>query len=193
MLDMKKSFLISGAIVVILLIAGVFVWIQTRGPETVQEAVEQFEGDQASFYYLDRYILNTGAHDEASVQVVSLLDHEDAAVRFAALYTLIHTGDASDVSAMQSRFDEPDESIRILATVKAVGWGDAEAIPLVIDALSSSEIIPYGHPQQAVASYALNALQVYTGEALTEQADWERWWQRNGEDLTWNADTLLYE
>ncbi|MHC5012645.1 MAG: HEAT repeat domain-containing protein, partial [Planctomycetota bacterium] len=108
--------------------------------------------------------------------------------------TVMGLADARDepaaTRALAKMLEDEDVNIRVRAAAALVMRGERTGIPVLIDTLGDATRI-MGHPPVAVATYAVEVLRLYTGQALGFDAAapegeraraidaWRAWWAEN--------------
>jgi hypothetical protein len=171
---------------------------------TLPPVIETFDGSEDALDTLNRAILD----DPGGVAQMGIasLPAEDVQVRYAAVYALSLTADASQAEALLPALQDPDGRLRTIAAGALIGLGRKESIPILIAALSSDDAIPYSEPPTAQWQLAYRALNYYTGQDFGFQAAgeadaagraaaaqaWQAWWDQVGVQLHWEASTGRY-
>jgi hypothetical protein len=89
--------------------------------------------------------------------------------------------DVRRVSHKVLRFPVGNHHDAFLALAKV---GNAESVPLIIDALQWQDINPKGDFEECSVSHAFEALRSLTGQDLgMERESWEAWWRDTGVKL----------
>ncbi len=143
--------------------------------------------------------------DPESLRTAALthVDDPDTTIHSAALYALSLSVDARDRAArdtLQRFLTSLDDVERLRASVGLIGVGDKAAVPVLIDLIGSSAVLPGGDPPLAVWRVARGTLMVNTGEdfglrradsveaARATRPSWTAWWSTYGADLQWNPE-----
>lgn len=171
-------------------------------PET---AVAGFDGDQVD-RSLARLVLSIQQHP-AEIRKIALdnLQAGDEAVRFAALLALAATAEAGNGLEELRPFLQSDrQSHRLLAAGRLASQGDASALPTLIEALGSEEVLGFLAPPSPAWSFARRVLLRCTAEDLglreAENAQaaaaarhaWQSWWDENSSRLRWDAGAARF-
>ncbi len=186
-------------IIVVVVAGGIVAWMMRPGDNvemTAEEAITGFTAENldSSFAGLDLYIVNPERHEEAAAEAAKYISSSDPEVAFAAIYLLGLTGSASDAAALRPALENDNASLRTLAAGTLIGWGEKEAIPVLIDSLTSEELLPYSEPPTPLLVLAAEALPYYTGEDFgVSQKDWLAWFDTTGDKLSWNEESQTYE
>lgn len=152
-------------------------------------AIEDFDGSSAADW--SRASLNTavlvdpsGSRDAA----LERLDTEDPDTRIAAVYALSITLTTDDGDALAPLLESESAAERVLAAAGMVGIGDPRAVPVLVEALSVDDLLPFGAPPLRVWEQARWSLLTFTGQdfglahattaemASATTAEWEAWW-----------------
>lgn len=174
---------------------------------SAEGAVTGFTADNlnVSFARLDLLILNPDRHEEAATAAAAHVNDSDPDVAFAAIYLLGLTGDATNTGALSRALENEHLALRTVAAGTLIGWGAADAVPILINALDSRETIPHSEPITPIANLAIEALPHYTGEDFglrtatsledltVAKSEWEAWYEEIGFRLEWNETTQRYE
>jgi hypothetical protein len=78
-----------------------------------------------------------------------------------------------------------------MAAGPLAGTGRVDALPVLIEALSSEAGLPYSDPPRPLAAFAQAALESLTGESFADAAGWESWWQDVEGDISWDGDRYV--
>lgn len=188
--------------------AGGGAWIASRrsngsaGAETVITRFDPAKPD--SFLQLEEMIMDPATHASAAEAAIAHLEDADAGSRYAAIYLLVNVGTEDRAPELAMALDDPVLGLRAIAAGRLIGLGQKEAIPVLIEALTASDAIPYSDPPRPVWTLAREALPHYTGEdfgliaaadsaaAAATAAQWQAWWQALGASLQWDASAEKY-
>lgn len=187
-----------------------FLYLKKDGTKSVkitaQEAITTFDiqNVENSFTKLDFYILQPTPHGQAAEEAVKYIQDSDDGKRFAAIYLLSHAGDQNNKADLAKALDDQNQAYVTLAAGTLIGWGDKNAIPVLIESLTSKEAIPFSDPPSPLAQLASKALPYYTGkdfglsattteeELNNAQAEWKMWWSSNNENIQWDDEAKKY-
>jgi len=154
-------------------------------------AITGFSGSDrrvdASFEALNTLALSRP--DELRAAALAHLADTSPLVRFAAVYALSATAEAgASDDALAGVLTSGDPPERALAAVSLARQGKlAQAVPTLIDSLSSSWAMPYWDPPEAVWEFARYGLVTFTGKdfglaraanqgaAIRTQPTWRQW------------------
>ena len=211
----KKIKIILSLVVVVLIVTTIVtLWFflgkdNTKGKKvdvSAAEAITSFDGQKvgSSFAKLDYYTLQPSLHEEAAKEAIKYIQDKNQDKRFAAIYLLTLTGDKDNRSELTKALDDQDKAYATVAAGTLIGWGDKNAIPVLIESLVSEKSIPYSDPPTSLAQLAYKALPYYTDkdfglttakseeEINNAQAEWKMWWASNNEKLQWDEPTNKY-
>ena len=162
---------------------------------TPEPVISAFDASEASFLALHDAI----DLDPASViaEAQAALASADPETHFAAVYALGLAVDAENADILRPVLEDPELALRAIAAGALIGLGEAESLPVLIEALDSDELLPYSHPPRPVWILADSALSAYTGmdfgipagadQRAASAAGWKDWWEANGAALTWDG------
>jgi HEAT repeat protein len=141
-------------------------------------ALEAFDGAlQARHRSFSR--LNAAlAADPAATREASLsrLESGDRDLRLAAVYALGLSLEGGDADRLAPFLESGSEAERVLAATALLSTGDGRAVPVLIEALESEELLPFANPTR-VGEQARFALSSFTGESFgLDPAAWRAWW-----------------
>lgn len=178
----------------------------TPHPELVS-LLTDFDGSEAdieaNFGSLEGWI----DEDPEALQwaALSQVEAESFPVRFAATYALAETAEAEQaLEALQDLTLDESVSIRVLAAEGLIVRGEPAGIPVLIEALDERAPLIYSQPPFVAWEYAHRLLIEYTMEefdlrqvntfeqAAAAQADWQSWWEENGEDIVWDEEQFIF-
>lgn len=130
--------------------------------------------------------------DSVRTAAAELLAASDEDVRFGALYALYLTArPGPSLEALRPLLASGDWTERLIAAETLATRGEEEAIPVLIDALGSTDRVQHWHPYREVWERARRVLLRVTGQdlGLKGAADaasvaaarpaWLAWWQAN--------------
>lgn len=175
--------------------------------DTSARLINEFDGSSLGTYSLNEAILNDPGSVRRAASVS--LGAPEFRVRFAAVYALSLTADASQIGPLSTVMQDEDQDLglRILAARALIAMGDKQSIPVLISALPSDESLPFWNPPEPQWVPAYSDLNRYTGEDFgfldaVESGDtagrataieaWQDWWTNVGADLEWNPSTERY-
>lgn len=140
------------------------------------------------------YLASLGHNDRILAAVAVRLDTMNPEVRFAANYLLAHIADGSQVPLLANAMQDDIESFRAIAAGALIGLGHKPAIPILIEALSSNDKLPYSDPPRSVSVFSQRTLEAYIDEEFRPQdeSDWANWWLRHNEQLMWSETLIKY-
>jgi HEAT repeat protein len=160
-------------------------------PAQIRAAINGFDGANISSLDLDTIV----AACKAALPVLEeLLAQGDRAARWAALVALAAIGHQCNAAEavlpdLKSALSDPDISMRVTAAELVTSFGDKAGIPVLIDAVDSDvENLRPAEPPTPVSTQAIRVLGHYTGQAFTQEADWQAWWDANQDSLEWDPD-----
>lgn len=174
-------------------------------PIDPQAAIADFDpAAPDGFFDLESLIMHPASHPITATAAAAHVEDPDFDTRFAAIYLLVNTGNATFAPQLAAVLDDTDFGLRTIAAGRLIGWGEKQAIPVLIESLTADENIPYSDPPAPLWTLAQAALPAYTGEdfglraasdaagvaATAEQ--WSAWWQANGDALQWDAEQKGY-
>ena len=213
-MNKKIKIVLLAVIVVLIAVVAATLWFflkkdDTKGKKidvSAAEAITSFDGQAIdnSFTKLDYYTLQPSLHEEAAQEAVKHIQDKDQGKRFAAIYLLTLTGDKDDRSELAKVLEDENKAYATVAAGTLIGWGDKNAIPILIESLSSKDSIPYSDPPTSLAQLAYKALPYYTGkdfgltaakseeEINNAQAEYKMWWSSNNEKLQWDEAANKY-
>lgn len=126
-------------------------------------------------------------------QMKPYITDPEAKNRWLAVYVIGRVSDRESVQILLPLLQDSDEVVRVSAAGTLTNKGYKDALPVLIEGLSSANTITYLHPQLNIASFCQKVLTTYTGQAFTSQTDWQSWWNDHQTNLTWNSDAKKYQ
>jgi len=163
----------------------------TADHENIRAVINGFDGANISSLDLDAIV---EACAGAIPVLEDLLEQGDRAARWASLVGLAAVGHQCNAARavlppLKSALGDPDISMRVTAAELVTSLGDKAGIPVLIDAVDSDvENLRPAEPPTSVSTQAISVLGHYTGQSLTEEAEWQAWWDANQDSLTWDPD-----
>ena len=148
-----------------------------------------------SFAGLERLLLTSSMHAETVTAAALQLQNPVTDVRFAAIYLLANLDSSQVTPALRDR----QQPLRTLAAASLIRQGEPAAIPVLIEALSSKETLPYYDPPLPMWVLAQQVLPAHTdadfglsaagdAESVAGAAgQWDAWWQAHSDTLQWEA------
>lgn len=120
-------------------------------------------------------------------ELVEALRSESAIRRWAATTTLGEVAVEGAGERLEEALGDDDVRVRVAAAHALARQGRKEALPVLIDALTSNQVM-LGHPPELVADHAAQVLEFVTGESPggpqdspeARAATWRDWWKRQG-------------
>lgn len=204
----------AGRLLVLLAASAACNLIRAPGPATPTPALKPspeanvlaaFDASDESWVALHHAVQE--APQDVIREATELLGSADPAARFAAVYALGLTVDASQVHRLRPALSDPNPHLRTMAAGALIGLGEVESIPILIEALAGEENLPFVEPPTRAWTIAHAALTHYTeqdfglleaiqsGDEVGRQAAlaaWQAWWAEAGPDLTWDAASQRY-
>ena len=128
--------------------------------------------------------------------------------RFASVLALTMTASTADpasIEALRTLSNSPDVTERLLAAGALASVGDRDGVGVLIDALTSEELLRNVDPPFAAWRYSRANLLLFVDQdlglvdagdataAATAQPAWADWWAEHAGELTWNAELGYYE
>lgn len=159
--------------------------------EAAREIVESVDlvADEA-FLTLNDLAFPDGDLSQADIVpgLAPLLDDEDPGRRWAALYVVaLVTDSPGEIAVLLTVLEDPEPIFRVHAAGSLAGLGEVDALPALIAGLELEGDMPYSDPPLPVADHARMTLEHYTGQAFSDVAGWQAWWEQVGGDLTWDG------
>jgi len=183
--------------------------LESASIKTVSNIVDSFDEEDPDSYDNVENIVDLG--ESAVPEVLVLLDSEDLTERWAAVYALSRVShDADDAKkkdilvALRKAFDDDDPTIRQTAAGTAVGLGETDGFPILIDYLRSDYSRLLSAPPRSMSSYSIRVLRYYAGKdfgydlhvSMNQREvsikKWENWWSENKDNLVWVPDMKEY-
>jgi HEAT repeat protein len=143
-------------------------------------ALEAFDGaQQARQRSFSRLNAALAAEPAATREAaLSRLETDDRDLRLAAVYALGLSLEARDADRLAPFLESGLEAERVLAATALLSVGDGRAVPVLIEALESEELLPLANPTR-VREQARFALGSFTGESFgLDRAAWGAWWDQ---------------
>jgi hypothetical protein len=155
----------------------------------------QFDGIRIDTLDLERMV---AIGDAALSPLSGFTDHESAEMRWGAVMSLGAIGRQLDKGEktgpmIAKRLDDPDIWVRVTAAELCASSGFKEGLPALIDAVDSDLQLRLSEPPSPIATQALMALKLYTGQDFLKEAHWRDWWDQNQDSLEWNPDNERFE
>jgi hypothetical protein len=150
------------------------------------EAVRALDGTPEAIDVLNDV---AGLEGDVVPGLESLLTDPDARTRWAAVYVAaLATDTADEANVLGPALTDQDVVVRIMAAGSLLTLGRAEAIPVLIDALSGDTILPYSDPPLPMADLARAGLEAYTGQVFADASGWEAWWEGAKDLVAWDGE-----
>jgi hypothetical protein len=155
----------------------------------------QFDGIRIGTLDLERMV----AIGEAALSELSrFTNHESAEIRWGAVMSLGAIGRQLDTGEktgpmIAKCMDDPDIWVRVTAAELCASSGFKEGLSALIDAVDSDLKLRLSEPPSPIATQAIMALKLYTGQDFIEEAHWRDWWDQNQDSLEWNPDNERFE
>jgi hypothetical protein len=153
-------------------------------------------------------LLNVDASVHSGALRAAALAHlgdPDQDRQFAAVYALALTAEPGRGSSELARLlTSPNTTDRLLAAGSLVSIGDKSGIPVLIDALSSTDELAYSSPSQSGFEFAQAELLYFTTQdfglrsatgpaaVAATQAAWRQWWTAQGPSLRFDPNARKY-
>ena len=146
--------------------------------------------------------------DALREEALAGLDAVEASRRFASVLALTMTAstdDSASIEALRTLSASPDVTERLLAAGALASTGDKDGVDVLIDALTSVELLRNVDPPFAAWRYSRANLLLFVDQdlglvdardataAATAQPAWADWWAEHAGELTWNAELGHYE
>jgi HEAT repeat protein len=120
---------------------------------------------------------------ESQDELVGALRHESPIRRWAAATSLAGVRDRT--RELTEALDDGDVRVRVAAAQSLARLNSRDAIPVLIEALTSNQVM-LGHPPVLVADHAAQVLEFVTGTSPAAPQDnrearatrWREWWGR---------------
>jgi len=169
----------------------------TTGGSSAEKAIISFQGQAQDFYN----VAVDSVRHAADLRAAALkhLHDTDPNVRFASFYALTLTAaPGSSMAALQTFLSSSDVNERLPAAGAIVSRGAKDGLPVLIDALGSSDVVAWFDPPMEAWQYASFVLTTFTGQdfGLTKAKDaaaaartrpaWQKWYREHGASLTWD-------
>ncbi|PJA47532.1 hypothetical protein CO172_00915 [Candidatus Uhrbacteria bacterium CG_4_9_14_3_um_filter_36_7] len=122
-----------------------------------------------------------------------LLTSKKAQDRWVAVYVIGRVSDVSNAQILLPLLQDEDEIVRISVAGTLANKGYTEALPVLIEAVDSTNSITYLHPEREISDFSLEVLMTYTDQNFVLKNDWLTWWDKNQSHLSWNTSTKQYE
>jgi len=98
------------------------------------------------------------------------------------------------ISYLKTGLTDSDPTIRVQVAQLVLIWGEKDALPVLIEALDSKEIMVPSEPMTPLAFYAHLILTQHTEQDFGfDKTKWQNWWQENKDLLNWNKTTEKFE
>ena len=157
--------------------------------EAAVDAVESFDpAGEDPVARLDQVILSGG---DFVPDLAPILEDEDTEPnsRWAALYVIaLLTDTDEEIAVLEPMLEDDDPIFRVMAAGSLAGLGVTEALPVLIEGLSSDADLPFSEPPRPLSAYARATLEHYTGESFEDAADWWNWWDEVSPDISWDGE-----
>ena len=159
-------------------------------PETAIDVVEAFDPAEPGAVLSLNEVVAAGS--EAVAELLPLLENEDPNRQFAALYVaLLLTDTDEEIALVTPLLAHEEMTIRTMVAGALAGHGVAEALPVLIEAMSSEADLPFSDPPRSLAAFAQSGLEAYTRESFADAPAWEAWWQDVESSLEWDGETYV--
>lgn len=157
--------------------------------------IDSFSTDDlnTSFAQL-HYLASHNSDDRILAAAAVRLDSMNPEVRFAAIYLLVHIASESEIPLLIHAMHDDIDSFRTIAAGALIGLGYKPSIPVLIEALTSNEFLPYSDPPELLSVFCQRALQGYLDEDVrpVKKGDWPDWWAKHNEQLMWSENAKKY-
>ena len=164
------------------------------GPVSADSAVEvaeEFDPAEPGAVLALNEVIAAGS-EEAVADLLSLLDDEDPNRQWAGLYMALLLAESDEeIELLRPMLSHDEPVFRAMAAGTLAGFGEADALPVLIEALSSAAELPYSDPPRPLATYAQAALESLTGESFADASGWESWWQDVEGDISWDGERYV--
>jgi len=123
-----------------------------------------------------------------------LLQDEDAdpSQRWAALYLVaLLTDSDEEIAVLKPVLEDSDEIFRAMAAGSLAGLGVTDALPVLIESLSSDQDLPFSDPPLPLSAHARLTLEHYTGESFDDAGGWQDWWDEVKGDIRWDGERYV--
>lgn len=121
-----------------------------------------------------------------------LLDDPDFNRRWAAIYVAgLLTDTPEDAEMLRGALDDHELVLRATAAGSLAGVGVVEALPVLVEAVTSDAVLPFSDPPRQVADLAREALEAYTGESFPDAAGWQAWWSGVDGRVSWDGQRFV--
>ncbi|HEX55133.1 MAG: hypothetical protein DRO95_00795 [Candidatus Altiarchaeales archaeon] len=177
--------------------------------EKILSIINGFDRNNDSTFDRVEEIVEIG--EPAVPYLIELLYSNDTYHKWAALYALSRIGHEVDrkkqeeiISHVKNLFDDKNPTIRQTAAGIAVGLGEKEGIPILIEYLKSDDTRLLSKPRRSLSSYSISVLRYYTRQnfgysiyvPMDEREEaikkWENWWEKNKDSLVWDPNIWEY-
>jgi HEAT repeat protein len=159
-------------------------------PETAIDVVEAFDPAEPGAVLSLNEVVAAGS--EAVPDLLPLLENEDPNRQFAALYVaLLLTDTDEEIALVAPLLAHAEMAIRTMVAGALAGLGVVEALPVLIEAMSSSADLPFSDPPRSLTAFAQSALEAYTRESFADAPAWEAWWRNVESSLEWDGETYV--
>jgi hypothetical protein len=159
-------------------------------PEIVIDVVEAFDPAEPGAVLSLNEVVAVGS--EAVPDLLPLLESEDPNRQFAALYVaLLLTDTDEEIALVTPLLGHEEITIRTMVAGALAGHGVVEALPVLIEAMSSEADLPFSDPPRLLAAFAQSALEAYTRESFADAPAWEAWWRDVESSIEWAGETYV--
>ena len=156
--------------------------------ETAVDAVQSFDPEENDAVARLNEVAYAGG--DFVPDLAPLLEDEDAEPnqRWAALYLIaLATDTDEEIAVLKPVLDDPEPIFQAMAAGSLAGLGVTDALPVLIEALSSDADLPFSEPPRPLSAYARLTLEHYTGESFDDAGGWEDWWDDAESGIRWEG------
>jgi hypothetical protein len=148
----------------------------TASAEDAADVVGSFDsGDEQAIARLNDLVYQGG--DDVAPALAPMLGDDDPDKRWAALYVMgALTDTEQEIALLEPMLADEDPILRVMAAGTLAGVGVSDALPLLIEGLSSEADVPFSDPPRPIAAQAQFALEELTGDSFETAEEWQSWW-----------------
>jgi len=209
----KLIIIILSILAVIIAAANVFLWLnyqtkktqiqkQITEPQTKEENIDQQIAALISQYDF----AGPQLRDETTKKIIALgeksipaldqsLSSSDKKTRFIAFQALADWAEEKPAqkqniaAILKKDLNDPAVDLKCEVAASLLYLGQKEGIPVLIDNFGHGDTMIYlSEPPLTLDSYILAYLNIYTDADFgKDKAAWQAWWQKNQNNLQWNA------
>jgi hypothetical protein len=159
--------------------------------ETAVDVAEAFDPVEGGAVVALNDVVVAGS-DDAVPDLLELLEDEDPIRQWAGLYLALMLAESDeDIELLRPLLTHNEPVFRAMAAGSLAGFGEVDALPVLIEALSSEAELPYSDPPRPLATFAQAALEGLTGESFADASGWESWWQDGAGNIDWDGERYV--